>query len=344
MIERLAAWTTANSVPAWDDALERLAAVERAGFDRLLAEHRQAWARLWLDAEVTIEGDADDQLTARFAVFHLLAAAADDGEAAVGARGLTGPAYGGHVFWDADVFVLPALAAIRPSAARAMLDYRIRRLPAARAAANAAGRRGARFPWESAGDGSDVTPQYARGRRGELIPIRTGQHEVHIVADVAWAAAEYAAAGPETTLFLAGAGRDLVFDTARYWASRARRDWDGRAHLCGVMGPDEYHEVVDDNAFTNVMARWNLQCAAALVESGGGDGVGPWRGGRSERRCRRLRRRDRPVRAVRRVWGLEPLLIEDVARRRSPPTSCSEPSGWPAHSSSSRPTSSCCTT
>jgi trehalose/maltose hydrolase-like predicted phosphorylase len=314
VIERLAAWTTSNSSgPACDDPLDHLTDVERAGVDRVIAEHRQAWARRWQDAEVTIEGDAEGQLAARFAVFHLLAAAADDGEAAVGARGLTGPAYGGHVFWDADVFVLPVLAAIRPNAARAMLDYRIRRLPAARAAANAAGRRGARFPWESAGDGSDVTPHYGRGRRGELVPIHTGQHEVHIVADVAWAATEYAAWTGDDA-FLAAAGRDLVVDTARYWASRAQHDADGRAHLYGVMGPDEYHEVVDDNAFTNVMARWNLQRAADLVEGTGGDGIeaAAWRAlgaalvdgydagsGLYEQFAG--------------YWGLEPLLIEDVA-------------------------------
>ncbi len=314
VIERLAAWTTANgSVPAWHDALEGLAGVEGAGFDRLLAEHRHEWARRWQDAEVTIEGHTDDQLAARFAVFHLLAAAADAGDAAVGARGLTGPAYGGHVFWDADVFVLPALAAIRPNAARAMLEYRIRRLSAARAAATATGRRGARFPWESAADGSDVTPQYGRGRRGELVPIRTGQHEVHIVADVAWAATEYAAWTGDVA-FQAGAGRDLVVETARYWASRAQHDADGRAHLCGVMGPDEYHEVVDDNAFTNVMARWNLQRAADLVERGGGDGIeaAGWRV-----LAAALVDGHDPATGLYEqfagYWGLEPLLIEDLA-------------------------------
>jgi trehalose/maltose hydrolase-like predicted phosphorylase len=219
---------------------------------------------------VVIEGDPDSELAARFALFHLLAAAPDRGEAAVGARGLTGPAYGGHVFWDADVYVLPALAAMRPDAARAMLEYRIRRLPAARAHAREQGHRGARFPWESAHDGSDVTPRHYRGPRGQTIPIRTGQHEEHIVADVAWAACEYAAWTGDTA-FLAGTGRDLVVDTARYWASRIRVDSNGNGHLYGLIGPDEYHEVVDDNAFTNIMARWNLRRAAQLVEQSGGD-------------------------------------------------------------------------
>jgi trehalose/maltose hydrolase-like predicted phosphorylase len=268
VIDRIAAWVAHNSEPPDRDAAANLVAeLEGVGFERLLVEHREAWARRWSDARVVIEGDAESELAARFAVFHLLCAAPDEGEAAVGARGLTGSAYGGHVFWDADIFVLPALAALRPGAARAMLEYRIRRVPTARAAAEAQGLHGARFPWESAGDGTDVTPRHARGEHGALIPIVTGQQEEHIVADVAWAACEYASWTGDAG-FLDGPGRDLVVDTARYWASRITVDQDGRGHLAGVMGPDEYHESVDDNAFTNVMARWNLRRGAQLVEGG----------------------------------------------------------------------------
>lgn len=269
-IERLAAWLADGSrAPSWDAALDLLVPLEDAGFERLLAEHREEWARRWSDADVRIEGDPAAELAARFAIFHLLTAAPGRGEAAVGARGLTGHAYGGHVFWDADVFVLPALAAIRPGAARAMLEYRIRRLPAARAAAAAEGRLGARFPWESAGDGTDVTPSHVAGQRGQLVPVLSGQHQEHIVADVAWAAWHYAAWTGDTA-FLAGPGRDLVVETARYWASRVRES-EGRGHIDGVMGPDEYHVAIDDNAYTNVMARWNLRRAADLVEGTGSD-------------------------------------------------------------------------
>ena len=270
VFERITAWSAGASEAVSDAALEGVTVAAAIGFDRLLAEHRAAWARRWSNAEVTIDDNRDDELAARFAVFHLLSAAADSGEAAVGARGLTGPAYGGHVFWDADVFVLPALAALHPAAARAMLEYRVRRLPAARAAAASMGRRGARFPWESAGQGSDVTPRMVKGARGRPTPVRTGRHEEHIVADVAWAAMEYVAWTGDDD-FLSGAGRDLLLDTARYWASHACREDDGHAHIYGVMGPDEYHEVVDDNAYTNVMARWNLRTAAELLVSTGGD-------------------------------------------------------------------------
>jgi len=275
VVERLAAWAAPSAGMGGSQlAGEYLEQAEALGFDALLAEHRCAWAQIWEDAEVVIEGDHDDiahdQLAARFAVFHLLAAAAPDGEAAVGARGLTGHAYEGHVFWDADVFVLPALAAIRPASARAMLEYRIRRLPAARQLAKAHGHAGARFPWESAGDGHDVTPTQVRGPRGNMIPITTGAHEEHIVADVAWAAAHYAAWTGDTG-FLTGAGRDLVLETARYWASRIRLDPARRGHLDHLMGPDEYHQLVDDNAYTNMMARWNLRRGAEVLTRTNGD-------------------------------------------------------------------------
>ena len=273
-VERIAAWSTGTQDAADGRcALDHLGVVDRMGYDALLAEHRQEWARRWGDAEVVIEGGpeaAADELASRFAVFNLLAAAADAGESAVGARGLTGTAYAGHVFWDADVFVLPALAAIRPAAARSMLEYRIRRLPAARREARARGRAGARFPWESAAEGRDVTPRVVRGPRGRHIPILTGLHEEHIVADVAWAAAHYAAWSGDRAFLAGGPGEPLLVETARYWASRARVDPAGRAHLYGAMGPDEYHEVVDDNAFTNAMARWNLRAGAAALRRHGG--------------------------------------------------------------------------
>ncbi|HET9723806.1 MAG TPA: glycosyl hydrolase family 65 protein [Actinomycetota bacterium] len=264
--ERFAAY-----VPDPDRRPRRTRAVRTAdqaaeeGFERLLREHRVAWGRRWEDADVRIEGDDDLTRQVRLALFHLMGSVADEGEAAVGARGLTGAAYRGHVFWDSDVFVLPFLAATHPPAARAMLEYRIRRLPAARAIANVLGRKGARFPWESAHTGFDVTPQTGRDRMGNVFPIRTGLLEEHIVADVAWAACCYADWSGDSG-FLQGPGFDLVVDTARYWASRVRWDRMGTAHIFGVIGPDEYHESVDDNAFTNVMARWNLRRAAALAE------------------------------------------------------------------------------
>jgi trehalose/maltose hydrolase-like predicted phosphorylase len=280
VVERLAVYLAdPDQAPAPEAAVERLSTVARVGFDRLLAEHRAAWAARWADAEVTIDGDPDAELAVRFALFHLLASAAGDGEAAVGARGLTGPVYAGHVFWDADVFVLPALAALHPEAARAMVQYRIRRLEPARRLAADRGLAGARFAWESAADGAEVTPQWATNRHGRRVRILTGEQEDHIVADVPWAACRYADWTGDTAL-LDGPGRDLLLDTARYWLSRARWDEHRLAHIDRVIGPDEYHVGVDDNAYTNVMARWNLRRAAELAERAGGaapDEIRAWR-------------------------------------------------------------------
>jgi trehalose/maltose hydrolase-like predicted phosphorylase len=303
------------AMPDTEEALRRLDTVKAVGVDRLLAEHRRRWAERWETADIKIEGDDELQRLVRFALFHLMSSAADSGEAAVGARGLTGPAYRGHVFWDGDVFVLPFLAATHPSGARAMLEYRLRRLDAAKAAAAALGRAGARFPWESAASGIDVTPSHAYDPSGRVVPIRTGELEEHIVADVAWAANAYVDWSGDDA-FASGPGLELFVETARYWASRIRLDRNGRGHIYSVIGPDEYHEPVDDNTFTNVMARWNLRRAAQLGE---GHVAG-------DERDRWLRLAESIVDGFddeRRVYEqfagfyrLEPLVIADVSPRR----------------------------
>lgn len=239
----------------------RLNRVVRRGFDRLLAEQRSAWAERWARVDVRISQDPAAEHALRFTLFHLWSLA-DTGrdELALGARGLTGTGYGGHVFWDTDVFVLPALVTIAPEAADLLVAYRLRRLDAARERARADGRAGARFPWESARDGHDVTPRVGFVG-GERVAIGTGTREEHITADVAWSVVHNARWARRGRLTRAEA--NLLAETARYWASRIRRSADGTTHIEGVIGPDEYHECVDDNAYTNVMARWNLREAAA---------------------------------------------------------------------------------
>jgi len=315
-LDRIACYEGAPAAAADEHAaLARLGEARELGFEALLAEHRGAWAACWEDADVCIEGDDELQLAARFAIFHLLGNAGCGGEASVGARGLTGGAYRGHVFWDSDVYVLPFLAAARPQAARAMLEYRVRRLPAALRAARAQGRAGARFPWESAASGEDVTPSQAGGTSGALAPVLTGALEEHIVADVAWAAACYMDWNGDRA-FATGPGLELLVQTARWWASRIELDPDGSGHIRGVMGPDEYHERVDDNAYTNVMARWNLRRAA--------DAAGTSVAGDERRRWRALA--DTLVDGYDAATGLyeqfagfsalEPLVIAEIAARR----------------------------
>ena len=145
-----------------------------------------------------------------------------------------------------------------------MLEYRIRRLPAALERARTERHAGARFPWESAASGAEVTPRSVVDRDGALVPIRTGTDELHIVGDVAWAAWCYGEWTGDDD-FRRGPGHRLLVETARYWASRVRADGSGVAHLFGVIGPDEYHEPVDDNA---------LHERARAVEPARGRGVG----------------------------------------------------------------------
>jgi len=262
-LTRVAAYRADSSAPI-DMAATREEACSSAdvGFDRLLAEHRSRWHERWESARTDIGGDPELDTAVKFAEYHLLACAnGDDDEAAIGARGLTGPSYNGHVFWDTEVFVVPALAAMAPRSARAALVYRWHRLDAAREQALRDGRSGARFPWESAGDGRDVTPRQATNLHGDVVPILTGDLEEHIVADVAWAVVRYVDWSGDHR-FMASIGATLLAETARYWASRIEVDADGSGHLRNVIGPDEYHERVDDNAFTNVMAGYNLRVAA----------------------------------------------------------------------------------
>ena len=230
-LDRIAAYVPSPDGSRPDPAVAALADARAVGFNGLAAEQRRQWSRRWEHADVRIPGDPRLQLDVRLAIFHLMSSVAVRGEAAVGARGLSGHGYRGHVFWDADLFVLPFLAATEPAAARAMLEYRCNRLPAAIAAARAEGRQGARFPWESAATGVDVTPRAVRDGSGHLVPIRTGTDELHIVGDVAWAACCYIDwTGDE--VFARGDGRRILVETARYWASRVRIDNRGtRPHL-----------------------------------------------------------------------------------------------------------------
>ena len=249
--------------PGVQAARRRLGDAERLGFDRLLCEQRADWGARWHAADIRIEGDDELQHALRVALYHLIGAAGTGVQAAVGARGATGDGYRGHVFWDTDVFVLPFLAATCPASARAIVRYRSERLVAARTAARALGREGARFPWESASSGVDVTPPVGLDRHGNSVPIENGGMEEHIVADVAWGAATYAHWTRDRRM--SSTITSILLETARWWASRARVGDDGRSHIERVIGPDEYHVAVDDNAFTNVMARWNLRQASGLA-------------------------------------------------------------------------------
>jgi trehalose/maltose hydrolase-like predicted phosphorylase len=252
-----------DPAPAATAALERGTAV---GWRGVLGAHSAAWDQRWRVADVVIEGDDAAQQALRFAVYHLTSAAnPDDETVSVGARALTGDAYFGHVFWDTEIYLLPFYTAVWPEAARAMLMYRFHTLPAVRAKASHMGCKGALYAWESADTGEETTPERVVGPDGSMIEILTGKMELHISADIAYAVWQYWHATGDDEFFL-GAGAEMLLETARFWASRAVAESDGKRHIRRVIGPDEYHEDVDDNAFTNVLARWNIARALKAIE------------------------------------------------------------------------------
>jgi trehalose/maltose hydrolase-like predicted phosphorylase len=262
--------TVARSDSLADDpapvATDALARCRMHGWRGVLAAHESAWQERWDASDVSIEGDDEAQKALRFAIYHLTSAAnPEDESVSVGARGLTGDAYFGHVFWDTEIYLLPFYTAVWPEAARAMLMYRYHTLRGARQKAAAMGYKGALYAWESADTGEETTPEQVAGPNGAMIDILTGRMEQHISADIAYAVWQYWRATGDDAFFI-DAGAEILLETARFWASRAVAEADGKRHIRHVIGPDEYHEDVDDNAFTNVMARWNIARGLETIE------------------------------------------------------------------------------
>ena len=244
----------------------------RMGYDELLAEHRAAWSRVWDRVSVEIDGDHETQLGVRFAIAQLVAAAPVAGaRSSMAAKGLTGPGYNGHVFWDTEMYMLPFFAHTMPEVSRRLLDYRVRTLDAARRNAETAGLKGAWYAWESAASGEDVTPAYVSGPGGRRMRVLTGEQEIHVVGDVTWGIATHVRAAGDDELLAAG-GADVVLECARFFASRAVKT-DRGYEIHGVIGPDELHEDVDNSAFTNSMAVYTLRQALALAEAALGSPV-----------------------------------------------------------------------
>jgi trehalose/maltose hydrolase-like predicted phosphorylase len=232
---------------------------EAAGWAGILSTHEKAWAERWRLSDLEMEGDANLQRGLRFALYHLISAAnPDDESVSIGARGLTGDSYLGHVFWDTETYLLPFYIFTWPEAARALLMYRFHTLPGARAKAAKLGYRGALYAWESTDTGAETAPEEVIVAYGHVVRVLCGVEEQHISADIAYAVWQYWQATLDDE-FLISAGGQILLETARFWVSRATLEDDGRYHIRRVIGPDEYHETIDDNAYTNIMAGWNIE-------------------------------------------------------------------------------------
>jgi len=252
-----------------DDPVEvvtRLMQRQSDGWDDLFARHQAACLAIWDESDVRIEGDPAAQLSVRYNLFQLLIAAPRIADASIGAKTLSGFGYRHHVFWDTELFMLPMFSFTQPELARRMLGYRWHRLDGARRKAAGGGVAGARFPWESAGTGDEVCPTWVEDGNDptKVIRIWTGDLELHLNADIAYACMQYWLVSGDDA-FMREQGAELILDTATFWAGAAQLEDDGFYHFRDVMGPDEYHERVDDNAFNNAMARWHLRLAAQVL-------------------------------------------------------------------------------
>ncbi|KDN58145.1 trehalase [Exiguobacterium sp. AB2] len=253
-------------------ALDVTKDVEAFGYDRLLEEHVNAWDGLvWSHVPIQIESnDMFDQLAIRFAQYHLaVMTPKHDNRMNIGAKGLSGEGYKGHTFWDTEIFILPYYTYTNPKIARSLLEYRYQSLSGAHRKAKENGYEGAMFPWESAWlDDGEVTPVWGAADivTGEATKIWSGFIEQHITSDIAFATWQYYQVTGDQD-FMDQYGYELLIDTAKFWASRL--EWNeaaGRYDINEVVGPDEYKEHVDNNAFTNYTAHWNIQKAIEYVE------------------------------------------------------------------------------
>ena len=257
-----------------DGALCELQRVD-FGFDDLLRRQSVSWKRLWEHYEVDIDADDQTKLSLNLHIFHLLQVISPhvaELDIGVPARGLHGEGYRGHVFWD-ELFVLPLFTLRTPAIARALLDYRWRRLDAARHIARTAGLYGAMFPWQSGSDGREETPLQLFNPRSQRWIADNSRRQVHVGLAVAFNAWQYYQVTKDLP-WLAEHGAELLVEVARLFAGLAvYESSDDRFHISGVMGPDEYHDGYPDapglglldNAYTNVLAAWVCRHAAEAL-------------------------------------------------------------------------------
>ena len=247
-------WSVARSVPALrDQVAAALLAAHQTGWEGLLAEQRAYLDDFWARADVEVDGDPGVQQAVRFALFHVLQAGARAERRAIPAKGLTGPGYDGHSFWDTETFVLPVLTYTAPPAVADALNWRRDTLPLAQDRARQLDLSGAAFPWRTIA-GEECSAYWPAGTAA-----------FHVNADIAAAVRRYVDATDDVA-FEAGAGLELLVETARLWRSLGHHDQHGRFRIDGVTGPDEYTAVVDNNVYTNLMAQENLRAAAAAAE------------------------------------------------------------------------------
>ena len=247
---------------------KEMEAFVQTGFEEEFALHKKTYETLWKEADIRIEGDDDLNQAIRFNIFHLMSTASEfDSHINIGAKLLHGEEYGGHAFWDTELFMMPFFAYTFPKKAHNLESYRYHLLDAARQNAAKNGYQGAQYPWESADDGTEQCPDWTIEPDGTCYRCYVAVYEHHVTAAVAFGIANYVRITRDTD-FLLDMGAEILMETARFWMSRCQyMEEKNRYEIHKVTGPDEWHEPVDNNVYTNYLARWNLRYVIALAET-----------------------------------------------------------------------------
>ncbi|MDD4203441.1 MAG: CBS domain-containing protein, partial [Candidatus Omnitrophica bacterium] len=247
--------------------INKLIVTSKKSPEQLLEQNRKAWDSRWAISDIRIEGDNSVQRALRFNVFHMIIAGTDDkGKSSVGARTLSGEGYRGHAFWDTEIFLLPFYIYNYPEIAKSLLLYRYNRMGEARKIAKEKGYQGVLYPWESADKGDEVTPKWVKDKDGQIVEIATSLREHHLVADVAYGVHQYIRVTGDMK-FALKYGLEMILASAKFWISRMDFNKQTKKYeINHVIGPDEFHENVNNNRFTNCIAKWNIESANKYVD------------------------------------------------------------------------------
>ncbi|MEO6838722.1 MAG: glycoside hydrolase family 65 protein, partial [Ginsengibacter sp.] len=246
--------TSAQNDDPWNEVQRYVIYAKLQGTKKLIQFHDEAWDKLW-KSDIVINGDDASQRDVHSAMYHLYSFVRSGTAYSPSPMGLSGLGYNGHVFWDAEIWMYPALLVLHPDMAKSMMEYRFQRLKEAERNAFAHGFKGAMYPWESAATGNEETPVWAL----------SGPFEHHITADVAIAAWNYFSVTQDTS-WLREEGFPMIKACADFWVSRVEKNGPGHYDIVNVVAADEWAENVDNNAFTNAAAKANLEYAAMAAK------------------------------------------------------------------------------
>lgn len=276
IFEKISAYSTSRDLgfsendSAEENCKKYLLEAEELGYDRLMALSEGAWSEFWNMRAITIDAENDFyQKAVNFALYHLhIMASGEDNRLGVGAKALSGEGYKGHSFWDTEIFILPYYIYNEPQTARKLLEYRYGLLEKSRQKAKEYGFDGAMYPWEGAwADDGEACPLSGGMdvETGESIKIHTSEKEIHINADIVYAVWHYYTATGDKD-FMEKYGCEMILSIAEFWLSRVT-ERNVRYEILDVIGPDEYKDGIDNNAYTNYMAHFSLCLAQKIIDN-----------------------------------------------------------------------------